>query len=390
MSEAPDADAAVLGETDEVTDSVETTAGDTEVDRNANSDTEAVSAADVIAEVAGTVEDSSIVSEEDKVAEAGKDADKDKDMVSSNDKDEEAVWTVEEDDVTDKEADEDSEPVSTAVDDDTESGGRSKEDSEPLGKDAFDTEAVSEMDGGNVLCEAIDEDTVSRDEDSAVGDGVSLEEAESTTDDDDDTTAVSAADEEAENVDNDSGADVKIETVSTLEILARETLADNSEVDMEGDEDNVVNSGVDNNVEPVSVVDDDSNVDRESDKETGGSKDADREDAEEAGEGTDGSGLAEVETKSGRPVDGDDEVDADVDKGTEDNWTSDEDTESERPFDELKDDAVTESIDKESVWARQRVLDKTKRTATLKMTSPAMMEFFDITDAFLFPFTVRR
>ena len=347
MSEAPDADAEVLGETNEVTDSVETTAGDTEVDRNANSDTEAVSAADVIAEVAGTVEDSSIVSEEDKMAEAGKDADKDKDMVSSNDKDEEAVWTVEEDDVIDKEADEDSEPVSTAVDDDTKSGGRSKEDSEPLGKDGFDTEAVSEMDGGTVLCEAIDEDTVSRDEDSAVGDGVSLEEAESPTDDDDDTTAVSAADEEAENVDND--ADVKIEKVSTLEILAGETLADNSEVDMEGDEDDVVNSGVDNDVEPVSVVDDDSDVDRESNKETEGSKDADREDAEEAGEGTDGSGLAEAETKSGRPVDGDDEVDTDVDKGTEDNWTSDEDTESERPFDELKDDAVAESIDKESV-----------------------------------------
>ena len=57
------------------------------------------------------------------MAEAGKDANKDKDMVSSNDKDEEAVWTVEEDDVIDKEADEDSKPVSTAVDDDTKSGG---------------------------------------------------------------------------------------------------------------------------------------------------------------------------------------------------------------------------------------------------------------------------
>lgn len=169
------------------------------MDRNANSDTEPVSAADVITEVAGTVDDSGIVSEEDNVAEAGKDADKDKDMVSSNDKDEEAVCTVEEDDLLDKEADEDSKPVSTVVDDDNDSGGRSKEDSKPLGKDGFGTEAVSEMDRGNVLCEAIDEETVSRDEGNVVGDGVSLEEAESTTDDDDDSTEVSAADEEAEN-----------------------------------------------------------------------------------------------------------------------------------------------------------------------------------------------
>ena len=56
-----------------------------------------------------------------------------------------------------------------------------------------------------------------------------------------------------------------------------------------------------------------------------------------------------METKSGRLVDGDKVVDTDVDKGTEDDWTSDEDTESETPFDELKDEAVAESIDKESV-----------------------------------------
>ena len=56
-----------------------------------------------------------------------------------------------------------------------------------------------------------------------------------------------------------------------------------------------------------------------------------------------------METKSGRLVDGDKVVDTDADKGTEEDWTSDEDTESETPFDELKDEAVAESIDKESV-----------------------------------------
>ena len=86
------------------------------------------------------------------MAEADKDAAKDKDVVSSNDKDEEAVWIVEDNEI-DKEADESTEPVSAVVDDDTESGGRSKEDSEPLGEDGFDTEAVPEMEEGNVSCE---------------------------------------------------------------------------------------------------------------------------------------------------------------------------------------------------------------------------------------------
>ena len=87
------------------------------------------------------------------MAEADKDAAKDKDVVSSNDKDEEAVWIVEEDNVIDKDVDEGTEPVSAVVDDDTESGGRSKEDSEPLGEDGFDTEAVPEMEEGNVSWE---------------------------------------------------------------------------------------------------------------------------------------------------------------------------------------------------------------------------------------------